>query len=669
MVKTDSKREVVAKIKKLISEITTHDYRYYILDEPTIPDVEYDKLFRELQALEKANPELILDHSPTQRVGHTPLKGFETITHSTPMLSLENAFEEDEIIHFDKKIKQALDENVKLSYACEPKFDGLAVSLIYEDGVFTRGATRGDGTTGEDITANLRTIPTIPLMLHGDFPKWLEVRGEVVMPKSSFEALNKHALAHGEKVFANPRNAAAGSLRQLDPRIAAKRKLEFYAYGAQIENAQAIGATHHEALLSIQKWGLRISPEGKVVKDIQAVQKYYHSLLAKRNNLPYEVDGMVIKVDEVKLQQALGFVSRAPRWAIAYKFPAQEVMTLLEDVDFQVGRTGTLTPVARLKPVAVGGVVVSNATLHNMDEIARKDIKIGDYVIVRRAGDVIPEVVRPVLEKRKSVKSIELPQKCPVCGSQVLRIEGEAAARCEAGLVCQAQQVESIKHFVSRKGMDIEGLGSKIVEQLVQEKLIETVADIYKLTKESLLSLERMGEKSAQNLLEAIQNSKKTTLAKFIYALGIREVGESTAQLLGSHYTLDDLMMASIEELLTLPDIGPIVAGHIEHFFLQKNNQKVIKQLLEAGIHWPLVKKAAHLPLSGKTYVITGTLSRPRDEIKAQLQALGAKVTDSVSAKTDALIAGTQAGSKLAKAQKLGVPVLDEVQLDTILKR
>ncbi len=669
MVKTDSKNIVAVKIQKLISEINAHNYRYYIKDEPTIPDAEYDKLFRELQSLENEHPELIMPYSPTQRVGHVPVEGFETVTHLSPMLSLENAFEPDEVERFDNKIKQLLKSSKEISFSCEPKFDGLAVSLIYEKGIFVRGATRGDGSTGEDITTNLRTIPTISLILQGDYPDLLEVRGEVVMPKANFEALNKQALANNEKPFANPRNAAAGSLRQLDPRITAKRKLEFYAYSAQSTKGKSVSATHHETIVQLQKWGVRISPENKVVIGIMGIQKYYEKLLAKRDSLPYEIDGMVVKVDDIKLQDQLGFVSRAPRWAIAYKFPAQEVMTHLEGVDFQVGRTGTLTPVARLKPVAVGGVIVSNATLHNMDEIARKDIKIGDYVIVRRAGDVIPEVVRPVLEKRQSVKDIKLPSQCPVCGSEIVRLEGEAAARCEGGLICHAQQVESIKHFVSRKGMDIEGLGSKIVEQLVQEKRIDTVADIYHLTKDQLISLERMGDKSAQNLLDAINNSKKTTFAKFIYSLGIREVGESTAQLLAAHFTLDTLMKATHEELLSLPDVGPVVAGHIEHFFLQKDNQKVIKQLIDAGIHWPAVQKSSHQPLSGKTYVITGTLSRPRDQIKAQLVALGAKVTDSISAKTDGLIVGTDAGSKLAKAQKLGVSVLDEAALDKLLSQ
>ncbi len=662
------KSDVKALVEKLRKEINEHNYRYYILDEPTIPDADYDKIFRELQNLEKTHPELISADSPTQRVGERPSTGFETVTHLTRMLSLDNAFSQDELERFDLRIKELLDSNKDLSYSCEPKFDGLAVSLIYENGVFTRGATRGDGTTGEDITANLRTIPTISLVLQNDFPEVLEVRGEVVMPKASFEALNVTQAAKGEKIFANPRNAAAGSLRQLDPRIAAKRKLEFYAYSAQVVKGKSSFKTHHESLMQLQNWGVRVSPESKVMQGIESVEKYYSDILKRREKLPYEIDGVVVKVDSFEFQELIGFVSRAPRWALAYKFPAQEVETHLEDVDFQVGRTGTLTPVARLKPVAVGGVIVSNATLHNMDEIARKDIRIGDYVIVRRAGDVIPEVVRSIVEKRGKVKEIKLPNKCPVCGSEVVRLEGEAAARCEGGLVCHAQQVESIKHFVSRKGMDIEGLGSKLVEQLVQAQLIKTVADIYKLNQETLSQLERMGEKSAHNIIEAIEKSKKSTLPKFIYSLGIREVGESTALLLANHFSLEALMAASEEALVALEDVGPVVAGHIVHFFKQKSNQKVIQQLLDCGIHWPVSQqKTGNGPLNGKTFVITGTLSRPRDEIKADLLALGAKVTDSVSAKTNGLIVGEDAGSKLTKAQKLGVPILDEAALKKLL--
>ncbi len=659
--------ERVKQLRKLINE---HNYQYYILDAPSVSDAEYDKLFRELQTLEESHPEFISPESPTQRVGVTPQGAFESVTHLTPMLSLDNAFSFEELERFDQRIHQlAPEKKSKLIYACEPKFDGLAVSLIYEKGIFVRGATRGDGTTGEDITANLRTIPTISLQLQGDFPEKLEVRGEVVMPKKSFEALNKKAIANDEKPFANPRNAAAGSLRQLDSRITAQRKLEFYSYGAQVIQGKPLPNTHKKSLLQLQKWGIRISVESALASGIEEVQHYYDNLLLKREKLPYEIDGVVVKIDDVSMQEMLGFVSRAPRWAIAYKFPAEEVMTHLEDVDFQVGRTGTLTPVARLKPVAVGGVIVSNATLHNMDEIERKDVRIGDYVIVRRAGDVIPEVVRPVLEKRASnVKKIKMPAKCPVCGSDVAKSEDEAAARCEGGLICQAQRIESIKHFVSRKGMDIEGIGAKLVEQLVNQDLIQSVADIYTLTKADLMSIERMGDKSATNVLASIEKSKKTTLAKFLYSLGIREVGESTAGTLANHFTLEELIQADNETLLNLPDIGPVVSEHIVLFFKQKNNLKIVQKLQKEGVHWPKVQIThEHQPLKGKTYVITGTLSRPRDDIKAQLQMLGAKVTDSVSAKTDGLIVGTDAGSKLAKAQKLGVPVLDEELLNKLI--
>ncbi|MBI2790435.1 MAG: NAD-dependent DNA ligase LigA [Gammaproteobacteria bacterium] len=654
------------ELRKLINE---HNYRYYILDAPTISDAQYDKLFRELQNLE-ANLNEIPADSPTQRVGVTPLTSFQTVKHITPMLSLDNAFTFEELENFERRNIQMMGKHFKtFSYACEPKFDGLAVSLLYENGVLTRGATRGDGSVGEDITANLRTVQTIPLVLQGDFPKLLEARGEVYMPLNSFEKLNMNAIANDEKPFANPRNAAAGSLRQLDPKITAKRKLEFYCYGSQVIEGKALPSKHSESLQQLKNWGLRICPESNVVDGIQEVQAYYEFLLNKRNKLPYEIDGMVVKIDDVSLQEELGYVSRAPRWAIAYKFPAEETETQLIAVDFQVGRTGTLTPVARLKPVNVGGVTVSNATLHNMDEIARKDIHIGDYVIVRRAGDVIPEVVRPLIEKRtKNVKTIALPTTCPICGSEVVRIEGEAAARCEGGLICRAQRIESIKHFVSRKGMDIEGLGEKLVEQLVSNSLIETVADLYTLTKDQLMSLDRMGDKSANNLLNSIEKSKETTLAKFIYSLGIREVGESTALLLANHFSFEELKIATEEQLLSLPDIGPVVAGHIVLFFKQKNNQVIIKKLLEEGVQWSTHKSTnQYQPLAGKTYVITGTLSRSRDEIKAQLQALGAKVTDSVSAKTDGLIVGKDAGSKLTKAQKLGISILDESQLDKLL--
>lgn len=660
------------RIETLTRLIREHDYAYYILDEPTIPDAEYDALFRELKELEALHPDCVLPDSPTQRVGILPQTAFGTVKHITPMLSLDNAFSFDEMDRFDQRIKQILkmDKDVPIEYVCEPKFDGLAVSLVYENGSFVRGATRGDGTTGEDITANLKTIHTVMLHLLNDYPNALEIRGEVYMPKAGFEKLNEEARKHNQKVFANPRNAAAGSLRQLDPNITAKRPLAFYTYGAYIIEGEPLPETHYKSLQTLKRWGIRVCPESKIVKGIQNVQKHYEALLARRATLPYEIDGMVVKVNHFSLQEELGFVARAPRFAMAYKFPAEEQSTELIGVDFQVGRTGVLTPVARLKPVSVGGVTVSNATLHNMDEVARKDIRIGDWVIVRRAGDVIPEVVKPILEKRKgSVQTIQLPTHCPVCHSTVVQIEGEASARCEAGLVCPAQLMESIKHFVSRKAMDIEGLGSKLVEQLVQHDLVHTVSDIYQISYEDLLTLERMGEKSARNLIEAIEASKKTTFAKFLYALGIREVGEATAILLAENFeTLEALMQADEPLLLTLPDIGPIMAEHIVSFFGEQANRITIQALLDSGITWAKVAKPkGDGPLTGKTYVITGTLSLSRDDIKQQLQALGAKVTDSVSAKTSGVIVGDKPGSKLAKAQKLGVPILDEDALRKLI--
>jgi DNA ligase (NAD+) len=662
------------RIKKLKELIREHDYRYYVLDEPSIPDADYDDLFQELKAYEAEHPELISSDSPTQRVGITPVKNFVTVKHLSPMLSLDNAFSYEELERFEQRIKLLLKNPDEIEYSCEPKFDGLAVSLLYENGLLVRGATRGDGTTGEDITSNIRTIASIPLVLQGQqMPATLEVRGEVYMPKASFVKLNKEAIKNGEKEFANPRNAAAGSLRQLDPKITAKRHLAFYSYGAQLISNEKWPKSHSLSLEQLKQWGIRICPESVVVNGIGEVQIAWTNLLKKRDTLPYEIDGMVVKVNNFELQNELGFVARAPRFAIAYKFPAQEKKTKLLGVDFQVGRTGALTPVARLEPVSVGGVTVSNATLHNMDEIARKDVRINDYVIVRRAGDVIPEVVRPILEERDATtKAIKAPLMCPVCGSHVVKVEGEAALRCEGGLVCQAQLIEHIKHFVSRRAMDIEGLGSKLVEQLVNQKLIESVADIYHLTNEQLLSLERMGEKSATNLLEAIEKSKKTTFAKFIYSLGIREVGEATALLLADNFTtLNDLMNASIETLLALPDVGPVVAHQIKLFFAEKSNQKIIAALLKAGVQWPTrstIKQSGDLPLQGKSYVITGTLSLSRDEIKTMLQEKGAKVVESVSLKTDGVIVGEKPGSKYTKAQTLGIAILGEKELEKLLK-
>lgn len=664
--------DINRKVRILKEAIEKHNYDYYVLDDPKIPDGEYDQLFNELKALELAHPELATLDSPTQRVGAPPLKSFDSIPHSPPMLSLNNIFETEELVAFDHKIKTLIkDQKNSLSYACEPKFDGLAVSLHYEKGIFKRGATRGDGFVGEDITQNLKTIRSIPLALKGVVPDVVEVRGEIFMPKAIFNRLNEHARAQGEKTFANPRNAAAGSVRQLDSKMTARRKLAFYAYN--LENEENHYASYTDKIEQLKEWGVPICEERVIANNTEELFAFYKQLLAKRDRLPYEIDGMVIKVNAINLQNKLGFVSRAPRWAVAYKFPAQEKTTLLSSVDFQVGRTGTLTPVARLQPVFVGGATVSNATLHNMDEIERKDVRIGDIVIIRRAGDVIPEVVGPVLDKREpGTKKIVLPKKCPVCGSAVVKLKGLAAARCTGELSCPSQLKEKIKHFVSRKAMNIEGLGSQRVEQFVDLNLLSTIADIYQLVEnpEQLSEIERLGEISSKKLIQAIEHSKKTTLSKFLYALGIREVGETTAQILVDHLSdLDAIMNADVELLLTVPDVGPIVAENIYTFFRQAKNRQIISELQHFGVNWPSVKKSISqdLPLSGKTYVITGTLSMPREALKAQLLSLGAKVSDSVSKKTTSVIVGANPGSKMAQALKLGIPVYDEEALSKFL--
>ena len=581
--------EIIARAHELHEQLHYHNHRYYVLDDPEIPDSEYDKLLRELQELEGQYPQLLSLDSPTQRVGAKPLGEFTQVKHLVPMLSLSNAFSEEEVQAFEKRLLDRIDDkNIQtIEYAVEPKLDGLAVSLLYENGILVQGATRGDGETGENITENVRTINSIPLKLSGkNIPQTLEVRGEVYMPKASFEALNNKARETGDKTFVNPRNAAAGSLRQLDSRITASRNLAMYCYST----GRIVGAdmpdNHFDALQQLAGWGFRICPEIKVVKGAVGCLDYYQEIGSKRDALSYEIDGVVYKVNSLDLQKQLGFVSRAPRWAIAHKFPAQEQMTLLKDVEFQVGRTGALTPVARLEPVFVGGVTVTNATLHNMDEIARKDIRIGDTVIVRRAGDVIPEVARFVPEKRPAdAREIYLPARCPVCDSAVEQIEGEAVARCSGGLYCPAQRKEAIKHFASRKALDIDGLGDKLVEQLFDEKLIENISDLYHLTAEQLSGLERMGDKSAQNLVNALEKSKTPSLARFIYALGIREVGETTAKSLANHYrSLDALKNATVEELQQVDDVGPIVAGHVVSFFQQVHNNEVIDALLDSGI-------------------------------------------------------------------------------------
>lgn len=665
------------QIAQLRRQLEQYNYQYYVLDAPSVPDAEYDRLYRELQQLEQQHPELITADSPTQRVGGAPLAKFSQVSHQVPMLSLDNAFDDSDFLAFVKRMQDRLDFAGDFSFCAEPKLDGLAVSIRYEQGVLVQAATRGDGSTGEDITANIRTIRAVPLRLSGEVPSVLEVRGEVFMPLSGFERLNNDAKARGEKVFANPRNAAAGSLRQLDPAVTAKRPLMFYAYAVgQLDDPQTLlnNRCHYQRLQQLKDWGLPVCPEIRLVEGTAAALSYYQQILAKRAALPYEIDGVVIKVSNLAQQQALGFVARAPRWAIAFKFPAQEMLTTLLDVDFQVGRTGAITPVARLEPVNVGGVMVSNATLHNQDEINRLGVQIGDKVIVRRAGDVIPQIVAVVTEQRPAqTMPVIFPEACPVCGSAVERVSGEAVARCSGGLYCAAQLKESLKHFVSRKALDIEGLGDKLVEQLVEQQLVKTPDAIFTLDMPSLVGLERMGEKSALKLLNAIKAAKSTTLPRFIYALGIREVGEATALNLANHFaSLDALMAASIEQLLAVSDVGTVVAEHLYHFFREPHNQQVVSALLAQGLHWPAIalQQVTEQPLSGQTIVLTGTLSSMgRDEAKALLQRLGAKVSGSVSAKTHAVIAGENAGSKLVKASELQVPVWDEQQMLDLFKQ
>ena len=651
------------QIEALKSEIKRHNERYYVFDDPIISDHEYDALFRELQALEAKYPDLKTIDSPTMRVGGEPLAVFKTITHLVPMLSLDNAFDEDSLAQFHRRIEALVSPSSKpIRYSAEPKIDGLAVSLIYREGRLLSAATRGDGSQGEDILHNIKTIQSVPLILKGEgYPLQFEVRGEVFMPKTGFERLNQRAMARGEKIFANPRNAAAGSLRQLDPKITAQRPLFFYAY--TVLGVEGI-EMHSDLLNRIEPWGFPLCQERSVVHSLEGMQAYYQKILASRQNLPYEIDGVVFKVDNIADQLRCGMISRSPRWAVAYKFPAEEASTRLESVDFQVGRTGALTPVARLKPVEVGGVTVSNATLHNMDEIARKDIRIGDTVVVRRAGDVIPEVARVLFEHRSGTEQIiHLPTDCPVCGSEVQKSAGEAIARCEGGLLCSAQLVERLKHFISRRAMNVEGFGEKLVEVLVANALVKEVGDLYSLSVDSLVPLERMGEKSAHNIIEALKQSKKTTLARFIYSLGILGVGETTARTLAHHFKhLEALEQASLEQLLMVSDVGPVVANSIVSFFHEPHNQKVIEHLKKAGIHWDEVLEQApsQTAFSGKKVVLTGTFRISRDNMKDQLLAMGATVGSAVSKQTDYLIAGEEAGSKRAKAEALGITILTE---------
>ena len=655
------------QIDKLRQDLRRYEYEYHVLDNPTIPDAEYDRLFHQLKALEATHPELITADSPTQRVGAKPLSGFAQIRHEIPMLSLDNVFSDEEFYAFVKRIEDRLIRLPEpLTFCCEPKLDGLAVIILYVNGVLTQAATRGDGTTGEDITANIRTIRNIPLQLLMDNPPArLEVRGEVFMPHEGFERLNQQALEKGEKTFANPRNAAAGSLRQLDPKITSKRPLVLNAYGIGIAEGVDLPNTHYDRLQWLKSIGIPVNPEIRLCNGTDEVLDFYRDIQNKRSSLGYDIDGTVLKINDIALQEKLGFISKAPRWAIAYKFPAQEELTRLNDVEFQVGRTGAITPVAKLEPVFVAGVTVSNATLHNGDEIQRLDIAIGDTVVIRRAGDVIPQIIGVLHDRRPAdARPIVFPETCPVCDSAIVRIEGEAVARCTGGLFCAAQRKEALKHFVSRKAMDIDGVGGKLIEQLVDRELIHTPADLFKLDLTTLTRLERMGAKSAENALASLEKAKNTTLARFIFALGIREVGEATALNLANHFkTLEALQNADLEALQQVPDVGEVVANRILAFWHEPHNVAVVNDLIQQGVHWETVetKEVTENRFKGKTVVLTGTLTQMgRNEAKALLQDMGAKVSGSVSAKTDFVIAGDAAGSKLTKAQELGVAVLTE---------
>ena len=668
--------QVRAEYEQLKDELNQHNHRYYVLDEPTIPDSEYDRSMRRLQDIEQQHPELLSDDSPSQRVGGAALPSFSQVSHAVPMLSLDNAFSEEELEAFDRRISDRLNykDDQQIDYVCEPKLDGVAVSLLYNQGLLVRGATRGDGKVGEDITANVRTINSIPLRLNGDgIPELLEVRGEIYLPRDGFDKINAAAIAKGDKPFVNPRNAAAGSLRQLDSKITASRPLEMCAYSVGQFQGGETPDSHLNMLKALGSWGFKINTYVEAVQGIAACEAYYERMQERRDQLPYDIDGIVYKVNDLALQQRLGFVAKAPRWAIARKFPAQEEMTQLVDVEFQVGRTGALTPVARLAPVFVGGVTVSNATLHNGDEIVRLGLCIGDTVIIRRAGDVIPKVAAVVLDRRpENAQPIVFPENCPVCQSSVRRVEGEAVARCSGGLFCGAQSKEAIKHFASRKAMDIDGLGDKLVELLVDRGLIYSPADLYELSATKIADLERMGEKSAQNLIDSIAVSRQTTLAKFLFALGIREVGEATGQTLARNFgSLEAIIEAEQDALLEVDDIGPVVAYYIRDFFRNPDNLSIINALRESGVSWDDIDITAQdsQPLKGQTWVLTGGMEiMSRAEAKDRLQELGAKVAGSVSAKTSQVVAGPGAGSKLTKAQSLDIPVFDEEQFLAFLE-
>ncbi|ARZ00305.1 DNA ligase (NAD(+)) LigA [Yersinia ruckeri] len=665
---------IIQQINQLRASLRHHEHQYHVLDAPEIPDAEYDRLMGELRELEAQHPELITADSPTQRVGAAPLDAFEPVRHEVPMLSLDNVFDEESYLAFDKRVHDRLKTAEPLTFCCELKLDGLAVSLLYENGELMRAATRGDGTTGENITANVRTIHAIPLRLQGDnIPRRVEVRGEVFMPQAGFEQLNDDARRKGGKIFANPRNAAAGSLRQLDPRITAKRPLTFFCYGVGLVDGGELPSSHFERLQQFKAWGLPVSERVQRCTGVDQVIAFYHQVEQDRAHLGFDIDGVVIKVDALDLQEQLGFVARAPRWATAFKFPAQEQMTQVREVEFQVGRTGAITPVARLEPVQVAGVMVSNATLHNADEIERLGLRIGDTVMVRRAGDVIPQIVGVVIDERPAdAREIIFPEHCPVCCSDIERIEGEAVARCSGGLFCAAQRKEALKHFVSRRALDVDGMGDKIIEQLVEKEYVHNPADLFNLSAGILTGLDRMGPKSAQNLVAALEKAKQTTFARFLYALGIREVGEATAAHLAAHFrTLENLRAADVEALKAVPDVGEVVAKHVLNFLSEEHNQQVIQQL-EQVISWPepqlIIATEIDSPFAGKTVVLTGSLTiLSRDEAKDRLTALGAKVSGSVSKKTDLVIAGEAAGSKLAKAQELGIQVIDEAEMIRLL--
>lgn len=666
-------RNPAERARWLRAELNRHNHAYHVLDNPTIPDAEYDKLFVELQQLEADNPDLIVPDSPTQRVGALAATAFPPVTHAVPMLSLGNGFDDEDIVNFDRRVREGLNTEDDIEYATELKFDGLAINLRYENGILTGAATRGDGFTGENVTANIRTIRAIPLRLHtNNPPAVIDIRGEVMMYKADLAKLNAKQREAGAKEFANPRNAAAGSLRQLDSRITAQRTLRFFAYGIGALEGVEMPPSHSALLDWYRELGMPVCEERAVVKGAQGLLDFYRGIGEKRKSLPYEIDGVVYKVNDAAQQQQLGFVSRAPRFALAHKFPAEEALTAVQDIEVQVGRTGAITPVARLTPVSVGGVTVTNATLHNEDEVRRKDIRIGDTVIVRRAGDVIPEVLSYVPERRPAnAREFEMPTACPVCGSPIVRAEDEAVARCSGGWVkCAAQRKGGLLHFVSRRAMDIEGFGDQLIEQLVDKHIITTAADLYKIGFRALAELDRMADKSAQNVMTALEKSKSTTLARFIYALGIRHVGEATAKELARHFgNLDAILAASEEQLLEVADIGPVVAGSIRSFLDDPMNIELIEQLRAAGVHWPehVVEREAK-PFAGKTFVLTGTLpNMTRDEAAEKIEAAGGKVAGSVSKKTSYVVAGAEAGSKLAKAEELGVPVLDEAGLLQLL--